>query len=171
MQSSVNIDSIESFSVVPSPHRVRYTGLEEIGQSVKKETKAPQVSARAQLLGKLANQQSNDPAIRKGWSAAQPLTGNLMEKRSELFRKRSPQKQQFLEDDLNFESNSLNRHSKSHSEGSDSDKSHNLSVTIENFDFINAASKIFSEPEVSIIDPSKSHLKLLDESDEELDLC
>ena len=174
-QPSFNFDSIESFSFIPPSHRVKYTGLEEIEQTVKKETKLPYNSARAELLGKRANQQSKDSTVRKNWSASRPLTGNLMEKRSELFRKRNPQKDLWDSDSNNspnFESeNSVDPSpSGSNAEVIEIDKSM-ITENNENADIANLAAKVFAEPEVYIIDPSKSHLQLMDESEEEIDLC
>jgi len=179
LQPSFNFDSIESYSFVPPIQRVKYTGLEEIGQPAKKEAKLPYNSARAELLGKRANQQSNDPTVRKGWSASKPLTGNLMEKRSELFRKRNPQNDW---DSVSNSSNTEKEHTIDSTQSSPGSFVENREANQvidaqstpeknENLELVNLASKVFSEPEICIIDPSKSQLKLMDESDEEIDLC
>ena len=170
-QPSLNSESIESLSFVAPSHRVnKFTGLEEIGQSTKKEAKKPYISARAELLGKRANQQTNEPTIRKGWSAAKPLTGNLMEQRSELFRKRNPQRDQFWDGDSDSQkSDHDSTNSTPISNDIENGRSNSLASS-ENSDH-NLVSKVFSEPEVCIIDPSKSRLKLIDQSDEEIDLC
>ena len=134
-------------------------------------------------MGKRANQLSNDPAARRGWTSTRPLTGGLTEKRSELFRKRDPPPKEFL--DENFDSSkSASSADSSHSsklrEGSppltNKLNSHNDSSNFTVSAHSNSNEKLpfshdFEEPEVSFIDPSKSHLTLMDQSDEELDLC